>query len=913
MLENAKSGLASLPMEFIEILAENNRKMFAHLNPNDVYSSILDTRFSPTKLPKICLLFIIGYEDNKLKLIASKGIDDRDIQSKNMLMGEGFIEKVVAEGTRQIVYNARKYSEINAENSTSMDHVGTSVYLPLRVVGRVIGVLVFHLEESDPLLKTEQVMLEILAGHAAVAIQNANLYNRTKFNYNDMDFVVQIAHDLASILELNQVLKKILKAAQQIAKTNNSFLWYKDLISKKWKRKFSEHSILAGLILPDIENGQGIIGHVFKTGEPYLCNDVKKDPYYYDTWKDTRSEIASPLMVDGEVRGILNIESPKLNAFTERDLRLLTMLAGEAAIALRNAQLYEIADEKTKQFITLRQINEALGQQRSLKEILSFIAKESLNIVGEGKKICFVMMIDNAKNMLETKAVSGEIAGVNYENFSVDLNQKQSIVGWVARHGERRIANDVSKDPEYLKIIPTTKSEICLPLLFRNEVIGVIDIESSEINAFDEHDVEMLQALADNTAIATKIGELCDIQLRQLKVLYEIGRKITATLNLDEVLNLIANEALAAIGVKDRILYVQLIDQEREFVEAKVAAGEHGSYKNYINKRFHVNEGISGEVIRTGRYFLCADVKANSFYIEINPEIKSELAVPIIFNDQVIGLINIESFKHNDFGQYEVHLSQQLANQAGVAIENARLNEKLADIQFQLTETIANTIVSDVLAGVTHDIRTASTLISGEAQWIELMHEKKQLQPNEVMDSMKKIESNVERIEVMTSNLMQRARSSPPQFVRANLAEITRTAVSLTSAYSRRQKVEFQVEYDTLNFNACVDPLRLHRVFINLIKNAIEAMPNGGVISIRSKRFEGYFDIYFTDQGVGIEKDVQENIWKPFFSSKKGGFGLGLTNCKRIVETDHNGKISMRSVKGKGTKIKVRLPYQQEC
>jgi len=92
-----------------------------------------------------------------------------------------------------------------------------------------------------------------------------------------------------------------------------------------------------------------------------------------------------------------------------------------------------------------------------------------------------------------------------------------------------------------------------------------------------------LQALADNTAIATKIGELCEIRLRQLEVLYETGKKITSSLNLEEVLNLLANEALAAIGANDRVLYVQLIDQERGTAEVKAVKGDSVSYQNYIN------------------------------------------------------------------------------------------------------------------------------------------------------------------------------------------------------------------------------------------------------------------------------------------------------------------------------------------
>ncbi len=909
MMSYAKSNLARLPAEFIELIAENNRKMFYNLVSDDLFASILEIRFSLRMVPQIGLLFIIDTVEDKLKLVAKKGIEEGVDHPRTVRMGEGFIGKVAQQG--EICVSHYKDGVHSLFHRNGIPTQGIFIGIPLKVVGKLIGVLSFWVEGNIRLSKHEKTMLEILAGHAAIAVQNNTLFSRMMSNSEDLDFVLKITRDLASSLELSQVLKNILKASQGIAKTNNSFLWYKDLTTKRWRRKFPDNLKLADLQLPDIEHGEGIIGHVYKTGEPYLCNDVTKDPYYHYTWPETRSEISAPLIVDGSVEGVLNIESPKLDAFTEHDLKLLEMLAGLAAIALRNAQLYAIADEKNRHFITLRQISEELVQKQSLRSVLSCIAQESLNNVGQGNKVCFVMLIDPEKNILETKAVAPEITGPDYFNFYVDLNQNKSIMVWVARNGEPRIANDVRKDPEYLEVFPETRSEICVPLRFRDEIIGVIDIESSEIEAFSDRDVDMLQALAESTAIAIKIGELCDIRLRQLEVLDKIGRKITATLDLDQVLNLLAQETLAAIGAQDRIIYVQLVDNQHGIVTIRAVAGEKFDPKDYLDKRKTLDEGISGEVIRTRRHYLCVDVKNDDYYLEINPRVQSELIVPIIYNDQVTGLINVESFKQNDFGQSEVHLLQQLANQAGIAIENARLNEKLSDIQFQISESIGTSAVGDVLSGLTHDIRTASTLISGEAQWIEYLHDNQQLQSFTIMESMKKIQAQVDRIERMTRELMERSRSQPPQFERVNLAEIIQTVMYLTSGFCRRHKVEIRINRDSLNFTAMVDPNRLHRVFINIIKNAVEAMPDGGTISIRAKRSEDYFVLHFQDSGKGMEEAFQKKVWDPFFSLKRDGFGLGLPICKRIIELEHNGKISMRSVKNKGTNVKIRLPYEQ--
>ena len=900
---------STLPVDFVKNLAGWNMKMFSKMDTNEIYKAIIDTSFDVIKKVKVGLLFILSQDNGKLELVSKKGIKANDVKMKAVETGRGIIAELIKTGTKQYQTGAIPLSEFISKDALLKKRIHTSIYVPLKAVGKVFGVLNLYLNKPNQFTPAEEVMLDILGGHAAVAIQNVKLFKGVQHSYDDLDFVNKILKDITSTLDLNKVLKNILRASQQIADAETSFLWYKDITTKKWKRTFPENFKKEGCGFPEIENGEGIIGRVLTTGKNYLCNDVTIDPYYFNTWKGIKSELAIPLIIDGDVKGILDVESSKYNAFIERHVQLLTMLADQAAIALRNAQLYEIAERSTRQFITLTEIAEALSHQKSLKDILDIIARESLNLVGIGKKVCFVMLIDKEKNMLETKAAYGELVSKDYFDFHIPLSQR-SIVTWVVRNRKPRIVADVSKDDDYYKITDETRSEICIPLFFRDEVIGVIDIESSDLNAFDYQDAELLRTLADNTAIGTKIAELCDIRLKQLEALYKTGTKITSSLNLDEVLNTIAREALNAIGPQRRILFVQLLDESDQSLEIKVAKGVEMK-RQFVGTRHSITDGISGWVVKNRTHYLCTNIKNDPHYYPWDPNVKSELCVPIFLGERVIGLINVESLDANDFGQYEVQWLQQLANQAGIAIENARLNEELAETQFQLTEALGVTVVSEALAGLTHDIRTASSLISGEAQWIEYLHEKENLQFNDVTDAMKKIESHVARIEAMTNDLMEKAQQLPPEFSTTNLSDLTRSSVYLTSGYARRQNVEIDVNYSSLQFIANVDIRRIKRVFLNLIKNAIEAMPNGGKLCIWAKQFEKHFDIFFSDEGEGIGSEDLKKIWTPFFSLKRGGSGLGLPNCKRIIETDHNGKINIKSSKGRGTAIRIRLPYKQ--
>ena len=904
-----KNNSDEIPIEFIESLAECNRKMFSRLSSDNIYIGILETSFCVLKHTRISLLFILDAEIDELRIVGMKGIDEEAVQRKNFRVGESILGDVVRDGKKRINYTSQQSSDILAENIVSSKKINTTIFLPLKVLDRVIGLLVLYLKRSEQFSRIEELMLDILANHAAVAIKNANVYKRLKFDCEDMDSVIQIARDITSTLELDQVLENILRASQQIANTDITFLWYKDLITKKWRRTFPKNLLTSGLRMPDIEKGEGIISQVLKTGCPYLCNDVTNDPYYFNSWHETKSEITIPLIIDNEVNGILDVESTKYSAFEERHLRLFSMLAGEVAIALRNAQLFEIAEQKTRQFITLRQISEALGQQKSSKEILSIIAQESLTIVGHGKKVCFVMLIDKEKKLLETKIACGDLFKEEHLRFHVPLSG-QSIVTWVARNSKARVAPNVDDDSEYFKINTETRSEICIPLCFRNEVIGVIDIESSELNAFNDQDIELLQALADNTAIAIKIAELYEIRLKQLEALYNTGTKISSSLNLNQVLNAIAREALKAIGEKNRTLYVQLLGEENGSLEIKVAAGVNSEF-NYVGTHVSIDNGISGWVFKNQKYYISSDVKNDPHYVEINPDVNSEMCVPIMFGGNVIGLINVESIEKNDFGEHGLQLLQGLANQAGVAIENARLSEGLANTQFQLNEAFELSLIGETLAGLNHDIRTCSSLISGEAQWIKHLHEENKLSLDESIGAMNKIEKYIERIERLTDDLSRKSQQSPLSFQKSNMADILKESVYLISSKASHYKIQTDIDYSLLQFSAEVDTRRLKRVFINIMMNAIDAMPDGGSLHIIVNRNKDCFEINFKDNGKGIPESEIPNVWDKFFTTKKEGTGLGLAICKRIVESDHSGQIRIESEKNKGTTVIVKLPIKQ--
>ena len=911
MKNNQLNKAVFYPTASLELLNQCSQKLFSKLERQDYYENLLTCCFCILPATKFCLLFLSDADKQQLKLAKSKGIELGKIRKKNIPVEDGVTGNVAASGNRKIVYDVTGMNDAVELEVIQKENIGALIALPLKISGEVLAVLNIYLTKPVKISPENEIILDIFAGNASLAFQNVYLFQNRRHTLNDIQTILHVARNISTMLDIDQVLDNIINAARKISDTDIISIWYKDFQTNCWERKVPPHLKALPIKLPNIEVGQGIIGQVLKTGHHHLCGDTSKVDYYFPTWADSKSELAIPLKLDNVVKGILNIESSRFNAFTERHFQLLSILAEDAAIALRNAQLWTIAERKTKQFITLKEIGEALSQRKSLKEILQLIASEALQIVGHGNKVVWVLLLDKKKQLLETKASCGDLAKKKDFSFHVSL-QERSVVNWVVKHRQIKIIPDVEKEENYLKVNPQTKSEICIPLIFRDEVIGAINIESSELNAFGDRDQELLQTLADNAAIATQIGELYDIRLRQLEALYKIGTEITSSLDLREVLNTIAEEALSAIGRRRRTLYLQLLDDEKRILQVKAATGLHAQTK-YLDRQFPFGLGISGWVVQHKKSYLCTNVKKDPYYYEINPLIHSELCVPIHFKDKVIGLINVESMLKNDFGHVELQLLDNLAQQAGIAITNAHLNQYFLQSQQELAQASEMVSAGEMLAGISHDIRNMCAVIASEATWIIDKIDKNNLSTEETKKSMQNIISHIRGIKQMTEDLSRRTRQFPIDFRVVNLVSVLKETVYLMTSLASRHAVNINIAYQQLDFPVEVDVKRLKSAIINIIKNAIDAMPDGGDLTISGRKSEVDFELHFADTGIGIPKETINKVLNRFFTTKEvgRGMGMGLAIVKRFVEEEHHGKILIKSEEYKGTEVIIRLPLRQ--
>ncbi|MGB6876955.1 MAG: GAF domain-containing SpoIIE family protein phosphatase [Candidatus Acidiferrales bacterium] len=249
--------------------------------------------------------------------------------------------------------------------------------------------------------------------------------------------------------------------------------------------------------------GQGIIGTAAATGRPVRVSDVHKDPRYLNALDSVQSELAVPLLLQGRVVGVLDIESSERDYFTRDQQNILTMLATRIASAIENARLFERAK---RQADTLLLLNEVVRETNSLLDVEGVLrrAAEMVKRVID-YQIFAILLYDEAARVFRHKI--NVKFGQRIQERSV-VAPHEGIVGAAATLRRPIVVPDVSFDPRYISLNPETRSELAVPLLYKQRVIGVLDIESPQLNYFTPDHVQALSILASHLAVSIENARL---------------------------------------------------------------------------------------------------------------------------------------------------------------------------------------------------------------------------------------------------------------------------------------------------------------------------------------------------------------------------------------------------------------------
>lgn len=252
----------------------------------------------------------------------------------------------------------------------------------------------------------------------------------------------------------------------------------------------------------------------------------------------------------------------------------------------------------------------------------------------------------------------------------------RGIVGQAALIHQPVLINDVTKADNYINANPNVRSELAVPLLVKGRVIGVIDIQSERMGQFTEEHLRLLQIAASRVAAAIENARLYTRVARQaqtLTVLNEISRELTSILDLDELLARIGQLLKRVIDYQ--MFAVLLVNEREQVLEARFS--QRYGETAIRNQKVPLTRGLVGAAATERRPILVGDVRKDERYIQLNPETRSEMAVPLIYKGTVIGVMDLEHTRIGFFTEDHVTAVGTLASQVAIAIENARLYQRL--------------------------------------------------------------------------------------------------------------------------------------------------------------------------------------------------------------------------------------------
>ena len=523
-------------------------------------------------------------------------------------------------------------------------------------------------------------MLDSITSVVATGLYASHRVEVERFRLGQLNLVREVSAQIANVLNVDELSRRVTELIQKTfhyyyvgiftLKTGSTRLRFR--ASSSAPRKGSRNNPLGF----EVEVGQGLIGEVAATGERIVAANVRADARYrhIERLPETRSEVVIPLKLEERVLGVLDIQSDRLDAFHPNDLLLLQALSDNIARAVEGARLYNDIHRRAEQLALVAEVNKSVTSTLDLDEMMD----EAAALIHERFNYPYVHLftVHPNRRLIEYEAGSGKKSQA-LEGYSIPLDDSKGIIPWVAREGKAILANNVSEDARYhpSPLPPkNTRSELTVPLLFGERVVGVLDIQSDRLNAFTEDDLLLFQAVGGTIAASIRNADLYRSEQWRRQVadsLREVAGLLSEYVGVDEALEAILTELERNLPVD--VAAIWLLDDG----ELYLAAVHGGDAETIEQVRLSSPDSdialtqamLSDEpIIRKLTDPLWPSALAAGFDNNY-----SALAAPLRVSEQPVGLITLAHRHPGRYGHEAQAMAATFASYAAVAIENARL------------------------------------------------------------------------------------------------------------------------------------------------------------------------------------------------------------------------------------------------
>lgn len=491
-------------------------------------------------------------------------------------------------------------------------------------------------------------------------------------------------------------------------------------------------------------------------------------------------------------------------------------------------------------------------------------------------------------------------------------------VFWSGHRMQARNTTQCPRMPTIVEGLTEPVAHACIPLRFEKGSRGVLNVANRPGRLFTEDELRFLETLGHQIGLAVERARHLDaerVRNQEARAMAAITRAIGGSLDIPSILRAVVKTALDLLSAERA--YILLGSDPRKIAVARLGGVPHPELREgqvldlaALDARLHLRCLAERATIKIDD--ASADSGANHA-LAMRWETPSALLVPFVAHDETLGLLAVTAAAPRRWAEEHLEVAEALAAQAAVAVENARLYEEARAALHELKGAQARIIHNEKMAvlgtfasGLAHEVRNPLNSISLQLSVLERRIARCEArlagQMAEVVDV---IRDEIRRLEVLVDDFLLFSRTDRIQYRPARLEDIVGEVLGLMTLEARASSVEMRQEADGPLPRMRMDAEKMKQVVINLVRNAIEAMPAGGEVEVRTGMSDGRAQLVVTDTGPGLPADV--DVFQLFVTTKPKGTGLGLSIVQQIV-LQHGGEIFAGRAPTGGARFTIALP-----
>lgn len=566
---------------------------------------------------------------------------------------------------------------------------------------------------------------------------------------------------------------------------------------------------------------------------------------------------------------------------------------------MEKSQDVDISDRRAVD--ALYRISALSGNEQNPVIALQGILDEVISLFGASSASICLINADSDKLLIEMER------GLSKESKGFELPIGVGITGWVALYGEPFLCSNVLEEEKYFQLDERVMAEMAAPLIEGGRTVGALNVDSLELNAFKENDLRLLVLMAKEASRVLENMWMVQ-QLRrkaeQLQTLVLVGQDMTGKREVSEVLRTITREALLLLDCKISAFF--LYNEEEDLLHLHSLQDREGSRS--FKESLRPSDSILGTSLRGNRQVQARDLlrtEEHHFVTLIREEgLHSMLVTPVVYEDKPIGVLSLYVDRSHRFNDDEQLIARALADLGAIAVQNARLYGRVFDSEESLRKSERLTTLGTLAAEIAHEIRNPLMVIRLLFDSLDLEHGEDEAKNKDLSV----IREKLNHLEQIAGRILDFGKSREAFRKTFSLQEIVKDAALLVRLKLEQCQVSLHINEIPHDLFVFVDKGQIQQALLNLMLNALVAMPNGGELEIEaSKTEEGKAQILVKDTGSGILEELQDKIFDSFLTGTTEGTGLGLSISKRILRA-HDGNLDLLESGPQGTVFKITLP-----